>query len=402
MKNKNIFLIIIFCNFYNLYSFDFFKIFRKPDDAGVINDDLNTVSFAWKENISKSFNNDINFIESIVVDGPMQEAEREDFLGLFKEQQTWFDNVISSTQYIGDSYYKEVEEKKKFVSVVANSVRRADVLSVSLIRKLKLNEFEKNKLRLNFLIDINNYAANEFKQNTRLSSTACIPDRDIKNIVNNNIKIIRENKNNNKNNYSRRDYSRNEIGRLITKNDYQGFSNKLSQNISGGLKNIFTTLENDIEKAVGEQSQEARRKYEDMLNSLDEKLSTTQAKLQSYIDQKMQEFGNKIDEITSTNTSKKGLVDLDNVENKFKDYLDKRMKTLESKLDNAKMPNVATKKSKPLFDVSKQKIDEKIYEEVGRQLASLKEERIKTIEKLAKKDKKKERRKLMLKLLDEE
>lgn len=400
MKSIKIFLVLIFC-YCNLYSFDFFKIFRKPDDSGVVNDNYNSVPLEWKENTSRNFYSDINFIESIVLDSPMQEAEREDFLGLFKEQQRWFDNVISSTQQVGDSYYREVEEKKKFVSVVANSVRRADVLSESLIKKFKLDSFEKNKLRLNFLIDINNYAANEFKQNSRLSSTSCISDRDIKNIVNNNIKSIRENKNN-RNNYSRIDSSRNEIGKLITRNDYQGFSNKLSQNISGSLKNIFTTLENDIERAVGEQSQEARRKYEDMLNSLDSKLSSTEAKLQAYIDRKMQEFGNKIDEITSVNTSKNGLVDLDNVESKFKDYLDKRMQTLESKLDSSRMPNVASKKSKPLFDVSKQKIDEKIYEEVGRQLSSLKEERIRAIEKLAKKDKKKERRKLMLKLLDEE
>ncbi len=395
MKILKLFLLLFLCNFYSLFSFDFFKIFKKMSE----HETVNSLSANWKEELSQSFYKDLNFIESIVQDGSMLEADRDDFLKFFKDQQNWFDSVISSTQELSDPRYKEIEEKKLFVATVANSQRRADNLIKSSTRKSKQGIFDKKKIRLNVLVDINNYVVNEFKNENKSFRSKLIADKYIRDIVKNNI-------NNNKNKQNK------DISKLITKNDYRDFAYSLNNNINNSIKNVFAKLENKIEAVDSKHGKKARKKYEKLLNSLDMKLTTTHARLQAYIDQKMQEFSSKIEELTNSQAKKENVIDLDLLENKFKNYLDNRLQSLEAKFDAAKAQESKaakaqeskdkSKKDNMVLNISKRKIDEKIYEEVGRQLSALKEQRIRKFEKLSKRKKQNERKKLLRKLLDAE
>lgn len=394
-------------------------IYSKPDE----------VSSEWKSSMAEQFYKDIAVIKQVVLDGEKDREVREKFLKSFRDQQDWFDEAVSSVQNVGDISYEEIKEKKFFISRIANAQRRSDLLLLNFSKNLKLSSFVKKKVRLDILADINTYVLEEMKRGLKSSKAFYLSDRAVKNIVNENLKE-----------FTRKDLvSRgidptilnsinSNIGRLITKEDYQTFSTKLRKNISGKLKEVFFTIEKRLEKQIEEQSkknkEETSKNYQAFLGTLDVRLSSTEARLQIYIDRKMDEFTSKLDMFTENESKKKGLIDLDIIENNMKSYFDAKLKGIEDKINETKNSidvtrdivsdtkesintvnndsRVDGKQMKSIFNISKRNIDKKIYDEVGKQLSALKEDRLRKFEKLSRNKKKYERRKLLRDLLEKE
>ena len=90
---------------------EFIDIYSKPEE----------VSFEWKSGASESFYKDIAVIKQVVLDGEKDKESRDDFLKSFRDQQDWFDEALSTTQQIDDSFYKQIKEKKFFIGRIANA-----------------------------------------------------------------------------------------------------------------------------------------------------------------------------------------------------------------------------------------------------------------------------------------
>ena len=91
------------------------------------------------------------------------------------------------------------------------------------------------------------------------------------------------------------------------------------------------------------------------------------------------------------------------LEAKLQTYLDKKEEQIGKKLDLfANMEKEKAERQVKSISVTKKNIDKKINEEVGKQLSGLKEDRIRQLEQLSKKEKKAERRKLLRDLLEKE
>ncbi|MBD3273485.1 hypothetical protein GF385_04015 [Candidatus Dependentiae bacterium] len=358
------------------------------------------VSSEWKSDVSEKFYKDIAIIKQVVLDGEKDSQARNKFLKSFRDQQDWFDQAISSTQNIGDLSYKEIEEKKFFVGRIANAQRRCDKLIANFTKKLNLSSIIKKKIRLNVLADINTYVLEEMRRGLKPNKNSYLSDEVISKLVNEDLKDIKKT--------TLVGNSINPIvlngvnlgmGQLMTKDDYRNFSTQLRKNISGELKEVFSTIENRIEEQSKKNKEEMNKNYQQLLNTLDSKLSSTEARLQMYIDKKMDEFTKKIDFFTKKENESRGIIDLEVVENKMKNYFDEKFKNIQAKM---RIPKKDKGQIKSIFNISKKNIDKKIYDEVGRQLSALKEDRIKKFEKLSRKKKKAERRKLLRTLLEKE
>ena len=371
---------------------EFIDIYSSPDE----------VSSEWKSSMSEQFYKDIAVIKQVVLDGEKDRGARDKFLKSFRDQQDWFDEAISSVQNVGDISYGEIKEKKFFISRIANAQRRSDILLLNFTKNLKLNSFVKKKVRLDVLADINIYVLEEMKRGLKSSKESYLSDKVVKNIVNENLKE-----------FTRKDLvSRgidptilnsinSNMGRLITKKDYEGFSTQLRKNISGELKEVFTSVEKRLEEETEKNKVETKKNYQVLLDTLDVRLSSTEAKLQVYIDRKMDEFSRKLDLFTKRDSEKKGIIDLDVVENNMKSYFDDKFMGMQVKL-GVPQKEKEENQVKSIFNISKRNIDKKIYNEVGKQLSALKEDRLKKFEKLSRNKKKTERRKLLRSLLEKE
>lgn len=374
---------------------EFIDIYSKPEE----------VSSEWKSGASESFYKDIAVIKQVVLDGEKDKESRDNFLKSFRDQQDWFDEALSTTQQIDDSFYKQIKEKKFFIGRIANAQRRSDLLLSKLATVLKLSSFIRKKVRLNVLADINTYVLEEIKRGLQPSKNSYLADSIIERVVNENLKEFRK-KTIKKSavNPELLNSINTDIGKLITKTDYQSFSTELRKNITGELKKVSTTIEQRLSEQAKKNNEDIQKGYERILSSLDTKISSTESRLQLYIDRKMQDFDRKLDVLISSQTRRSGIIDLEVVENKIKDYFDERLKGVENKIEIAKNNNesVPDNQVKSIFNISKKNIDKKIYAEVGRQLSSLKEDRIRKFEKLSRRKKKDERRKLLRELLEKE
>ena len=377
---------------------EFIDIYSKPAE----------VSSEWKSDMSETFYKDIAIIKQVVLDGEKDQGARDKFLKSFRDQQDWFDAAMSTTQEIGDNSYKEIEDKKFFVSRIADAQRRSDILLNDFAKNFKVDSFIKKKIRLDILADINTYVLEEIRRSLKSTQELFLSEKAINNIFNQNINDFKQKTiiSSGSINPELLNGINLSIGKLITKDDYQNFSTKLRENISSELKEIFSTIDKKIQDQVSKNNEESKKNYQDLLNSLDTKLSSTEARLQVYIDRKMQDFERKIDSLASKQAEKSGIIDLELVENKIKTYFDEKLGGIESKIDTAQAVTAPiieeNKKVQSIFDISKKNIDKKIYDEVGRQLSALKEDRIKKFEKLSRKKKKDERRKLLRDLLEKE
>ena len=367
-------------------------IYYKPEE----------VSSEWKSSMSEQFYKDIAVIKQVVLDGEKDRGVRETFLKSFRDQQYWFDEAVSVTNNIGDIDYKKIKEKRFFIGRIANAQRRSDVLLLNFSKNLKLNSFIKKKVRLDILADINTYVFEEMKRGLKPSEKSYLSDKAVLNIVNENLKeFTKQNLIGRGINPTILNSINLNMGRLITKEDYQGFSTQLRKNISGELKEVFSTIEKRLEKQGEKNQAEINKNYQDLLGTLDVRLSSTEARLQVYIDRKMDEFSRKLDLFTKREGEKKGIIDLDAVENNMKSYFDGKFQNMQVKLG---VPQKEKEEGqiKSIFNISKRNIDRKIYDEVGKQLSALKEDRIRKFEKLSRNKKKTERRKLLRNLLEKE
>lgn len=384
------------------------------------------VSSEWKSSISEQFYKDIAVIKQVVLDGEKDLDARDKFLKSFRNQQDWFDEAVSSVHSIEDLSYEEIKEKRFFIGRIANAQRRSDVLLLNFSKNLELNSFVKKKVRLDILADINTYVLEEMKRGLKPSKESFLSDKAVLNIVNENLKeFTKQTLIGRGINPSILNSINLNMGRLITKEDYQGFSTQLRKNINGELKVVFSTIEKRLEEQNKKNKAEVSKNYKDLLNTLDGKLSSTEARLQVYIDRKMDEFSRKLDLITKRDREKQGIIDLDVIENRMKNYFDGKLKGIEDKINATKnsidetqgivndtkesinavnntSEIVDNKQIKSIFNISKRNIDKKIYDEVGKQLSALKEDRLKKFEKLSRNRKKAERRKLLRNLLEKE
>ncbi len=403
MNYLKLFLVYFLCS--NLFAQDIIQ--DKQEEIIDIYSKPAEVSSEWKSLMTESFYKDIAVIKQVVLDGEKEVASRDKFLKSFRDQQDWFDTAMSTTQEVGDSSYKEIEEKKFFVSRIADAQRRADSLLNEFAQNFKLDSFIKKKIRLDILADINTYVLEEIRRGLKPTQDLFLSEKALNNIVNQNINEFKQ-----KNILSGSANSEIigninlNIGKLITKEDYQVFSTKLRENISNELKETFGAIDKKIQEQITKNNEEFKKNYQEILNSLDNKLSSTEARLQVYIDRKMQDFERKLDSVTSKQAEKSGIIDLDLVENKIKSYFDQKLGDIEGKIDAAQSAAVpileGNKKVQSIFEISKKNIDKKISEQVEKQLSALKADRIEKIEKLSRKKKKEERRKLLRELLEKE
>ncbi|MFH1461804.1 MAG: hypothetical protein ABIF12_02580 [bacterium] len=366
----------------------------------------NKVNPGWKVEMTEQFYRDIASIKEVFLDGESDEVARTRFLESFRKQQDWFDLAIASTQVVGDVNYNGIIEKRFFVARIANAQKRADELLIKFTKKMKVDSSQNKKVRLNILSDINNHVSEEIKKGLRESKNPFLSKKVVQKIVEQNLNDLRRGGLNvGSINFELLNDINSSMGKLITKDDYQSFSSKLRKNINNELKDLSFSLERKMKEEAKKNNEEFNKNYQVLLNNFDIKISSTEEKLQGYIDKKMDILTQKIDVLTKKQDEKRGFVDLEVVEKNMKNYFDEKLKILDQKILNARIlddKNPEKKEMKNFFDISKKTIDKKIYAEVGRQLSSLKEDRIKKYEKLSRNKKKSKRRKVIKYLLEKE
>ena len=111
----------------------------------------------WRWAMAKEFNANTLLMKQIIVEG--EDAEQlPDFLQRFSNQGAWFDRTLRGTQYVGDTNYRQVVNKQIRLRKVINAQRKADHVLLDAVQKLKLSDFERRKIRLLALYELNAFA----------------------------------------------------------------------------------------------------------------------------------------------------------------------------------------------------------------------------------------------------
>jgi len=108
-----------------------------------------------------SFAGDIQYMKNIVLQAESP-AEAMDFARRFNEQNRWFESMLASIGHQGDNRFKELERKKKNLSMLVSLQKRAEKVVEGLIKMLKLDSKKRSKISLLILYDLNDLYQKKF------------------------------------------------------------------------------------------------------------------------------------------------------------------------------------------------------------------------------------------------
>ncbi len=146
------------------------------------------ITRAWQNSMVNEFNANTLLMKQIIMEG--EDAEQlPDFLQRFKEQRSWFDSTLRGTQYVDDSFYQQAVSKQVRLRNVVSAQRRADGLILEVAKKLNLGDYERKKIRVLVLYELNAFSQKNLIKGSVDQEKAAFTDQLIRYLV---LKVAQE------------------------------------------------------------------------------------------------------------------------------------------------------------------------------------------------------------------